>query len=94
MTPRGDFSFVTESMDREWLTHDFQVVEKMPGAWEMLRDHDPDQNFLWETQSLFWDILKESMWWGHSGASMAISLRNMERIAKIGWDAYVTSIST
>ena len=83
----GDFSFVTDSMWREVLTHDYKCIT--PECWEALRKHDITASFMWETHGRIWDLIRKDMWDGHSGSSMALSLREMESIAKNGWDDYV-----
>ena len=83
----GDFSFVNDVMWRESLTHDYKCVT--PEVWNALRNHDETKSFMWETHGPIWDLIRKDMWSGHSGASMAMSLRDLERIAKLGWEAFV-----
>lgn len=85
----GDFSFVKDELFIEALTHDYQCMTD--DDWKQLKSHNPDKSFLWETNGPKWEMIKNKMWNGHSGASMAISLRQMESIAKNGWENYVTS---
>ena len=86
----GDFSFIKTSIEREALTHDYQVIENIGvDAWKALSNHNPSQSFLWDTKGDIWDTICKQMWYGHSGASMALSLRSMEYIAKHGWEDYV-----
>ena len=87
MSTPGDFSFVNDATWRESLTHDYKCLT--PECWTALRNHDETKSFLWETHGHIWDMIRADMWGGHSGASMALSLRDLERIAKFGWDAFV-----
>ncbi len=87
MATPGDFSFIKDEMWRETLTHDYKCIT--PECWEALRNHDETASFLWETHGRIWDSIRSKMYDGHSGASMALSLREMESIAKNGWDDYV-----
>ena len=86
----GDFSFVSDSMEREALTHDYKAIESIGiNAWKALSNHDDNASFMWETHGEIWDTIRKSMWWGHSSASMSLSLRTLEYIAKQGWDKYI-----
>ena len=83
----GDFSFVEDALWRKTLTHDYACLARED--WLALRDHDADDSFILETNGVVWDSIRAKMSDDHSGASMALSLRNLERIAKFGWDAFV-----
>ena len=83
----GDFSFVNDAMWREVLTHDYACVTFT--EWLMLKGHDADNSFMWDTNGPAWDMLRAKLYDGHSGASMACSLRTLECIAKSGWDSFV-----
>ena len=85
----GDFSFIKDECFIEALTHDYNCMTE--DDWKALMNHNPNASFLWDTNGPMWDKIKEKMWDGHSGASMAISLRQMESIAKNGWGKYVNS---
>ena len=87
MSTSGDFSFVNDSMWREALTHDYACMT--PECWTALRDHDESKSFMWDTNGAVWDSIRSKMYDGHSSASMASSLRNLEHIAKYGWDDFV-----
>ena len=84
----GDFSFISDNLHREALTHDYQVIESN-FAWKVLKNHNPDNSFMWHTHGAIWDNIRIKMWNGHSGASMSLSLRTLEIIAKQGWENYV-----
>ena len=83
----GDFSFVTDSVWREALTHDYKCIT--PEGWVALKNHNLKKSFMFETHGEIWDLIRKDMWDGHSGSSMALSLREMESIAKNGWEEYV-----
>ena len=83
----GDFSFMHDDMWRETLAHDYAAVT--PEGWNALKRHNADNSFMFHTNGGIWEEIRAKMYDGHSGASMACSLRVMERIAKIGWDTHV-----
>jgi hypothetical protein len=84
----GDFSFITDPLRREILTYDYACVTQE--GWTALKNHDPKKSFMFETQGEIWDEMRRVMWDGHSGCSMAMSLRELESIAKKGWKKYVS----
>jgi hypothetical protein len=83
----GVFSFVKDDLWRETLEYDYACLT--PEDWTLLRSHNPDDSFMWHTNGSAWDKIRSKMYDGHSGASMACSLRTMEQIAKIGWKRFV-----
>ena len=85
----GDFGFIKDESDREMYTHDFNLINDTYGAWKALYNHDSSKSFMLETNGGIWDYIKSKMWGGHSGASASLCLRNMEFIAKQGWDDFV-----
>ena len=88
MAVAGDFSFMDHYM-KHVLEFDYRAVSNIPGAWEALRAHDPDRSFVFETNGPIWDSIKSNLSNSHSSSSLGISLRNMEYIAKHGWEEYV-----
>jgi hypothetical protein len=84
----GDFSIINDFM-REILQHDYNEINKIPGAWVALKNHNPDHSFMFHTNGGVWTIIQSRLSDSHSGASAGYSLRNMEYIAKHGWEQYV-----
>ena len=86
----GDFSFINDEMMKDALVYDYNIISEMvPGAWNALKNHDSNQSFMFHTNGEIWSKIRSLMWNGHSGASASLCLRNMEYIAKNGWDAFV-----
>ena len=83
----GDFSFVSDKMWRETLTHDYGAIT--PEGWNALKMHDSSRSFMLHTNGGIWADIRSKMYDGHSAASESCSLRTMESIAKSGWDAFV-----
>ena len=73
----GDFSFITDVPTREILTRDYNVVNSTEGAWEALKNHNPEKPFD--------DSLKMKL----SEQQSIQTIETMECIAKDGWNKYV-----
>jgi hypothetical protein len=87
----GDFSFVREPLYRMFLHDAYQAVE-LADAWSALRYESPpaDKGYMFSTSSVT-DTIQNYMRYlnDHSGASYALTMRCMERIAKKGWATFV-----
>jgi len=84
----GDFSIINDSM-RDILQYDYNEINSIPDAWEALKNHNQDSSFMFHTNGGVWTLIHSKMSDAHSGPSAGYSLRNMEYIAKHGWDSYV-----
>lgn len=90
----GDFSALNlPGYDREIMQAGFDAVESVEGGWEYLKNYEPpaNQGFMFslaEGKRKEIDAAIEAKYPGHSGASYGITMRNLQYIAKIGWDAY------
>lgn len=83
--------------DREMIQSGFEAVESVEGGWEFLRSYTPpaDQGFMFSRPTgkrLEIDEAIENRYPGHSGASYGCTMRNLEYIAKNGWDAFAKII--
>ena len=87
MKAPGDFSFIKCDLWRETLTHDYASLTRE--GWHALKHHDSTKSFMLDTNGPIWDSIRAKMYDGHSGASMACSLRTLEQIAKSGWNDFV-----
>ncbi len=86
--PRGDFSFLNHSEFELMFTDAYQAIEKA-GAWETMRS-DPGERGYMFTRSAELDTIKQYMTYdGHSGWSYGWTMRMMQRLARIGWEAFV-----
>ncbi len=90
MVSRGDFSFIQSQNDRAMLEDAFQAVSKAE-AWNLLKDPSvPGKNgFMFSQNPAIEAISAHMKYGGHSGASYAFTMRQMEFIAKNGWEAYL-----
>ena len=86
----GDFTFVENSMWRRALENAYKQTTELD-MWDFFKHANPPEDrgyMFWNESKLdkLRDVLDSD---GHSGASMALCMRNIECIAKHGWEAYV-----
>jgi hypothetical protein len=85
----GDFSFISKEADRMAFEDMWTAISKTEMWNQMATDPGPG-GFAWSKAPHIVAIqaaLVDRV--GHSGASIAAAMREMQRIAKIGWTAYV-----
>ena len=83
--PEGDFWFILCPLNRVVLKHDYQVVNRHK-LWEYLKKKTfEDTDFMAHMRQYGW-------WHGHTGQSLALSLKRLDYIAKYGWDAFVQTM--
>ncbi len=96
---RGNFAAepAIDSHSIEMLDDAFKAVSKTPGGWETLARPDVpgEQGFMFSSysdptvKSVLATIDKNLEYGGHSGSSYGWVMRNMESIAKEGWEALI-----
>ena len=97
---RGDFSFINNKQEEQMLKDAFNAMEQVNGSWDYLSQPNiPEKNtgFTFSTDTFIGKInnlIDRDGSIGHSGATYSWTMRQMEYIAKNGWNAYVTSKST
>lgn len=95
MITRGDFSFILRDSERVMLEDAFQVISTTEGAWEYLARPDiPDPNcgFMFTRDPFLLKLgnqIDRDGKIGHSGSTYGCTMRQMEYIAKHGWDVFV-----
>jgi hypothetical protein len=95
---RGDYSFLPEKLahEKRMLEDAWAAMESVEGSWDYLARPDvpdPDGGFMFSRDSFLakiGDQVDKNGTIGHSGSSYGWTMRQMEYIAKNGWDAYVT----
>ena len=75
--------------EKEMLESAFNAITQLE-AWEFLKNYDPPENrgFMWDDHSTVQQISRKinELYGGHSGASMAWTIRKMQTIAlNDGW---------
>lgn len=94
---RGDFSFLPEKLahEKRMLEDAFAAMNSVEGSWDYLAQPsvpDPDKGFMFSRDPFLSKISEQvdkNGTIGHSGASYGWTMRQMEYIAKNGFDAYV-----
>ena len=95
MNKKGDFSFIKDNLSRRAF-HNLYIAITETNNWDWLSKFEPEtgKGFMFTRHTNLIAIenaLDQSdSANGHSGASWAWALRNMEYIASFGWDDFVT----
>jgi hypothetical protein len=84
----GDFAWMKNKADADMLADMWAAVTKAD-AWDFVRGDPGDGGFMFSGHNKISAIMSHSKV-GHSGASMAITLRAIQAIARDGWDAFVS----
>ena len=90
----GDFSFIKDKHWGKSLKNAYNTIT-INNLWDFFKTECPPNGkgyLYWEHPNINKIGYLLSMD-GHSGASFAICMRNMEYIAKNGWSAYVDHVS-
>ena len=89
----GDFDFIRDESTRELLKSAHRAIS-LCELWDWIRIYEPksDSGFMWsKTPEL--DRINQQLWKDpingyHSGSSYGLIMREMELIAKIGYENY------
>lgn len=92
--PRGDFSFIYDDATRIYLKDAWQAIEKT-NTWDDLKSKDVpgEGGFMFSSHPVIKKIysgMDDSL--GHSGATFGWTMRQMEYIAKDGWETWVEEV--
>jgi RES domain-containing protein len=85
----GDFSFIQDPMTRT-AYEDMYAAITAANAWDEMKEDPGPSGFMWSTAPYVRRIhqaLNDRV--GHSGTSMAFTMRAMQQLARIGWSAFV-----
>jgi len=89
----GDFNFIKDESTKEFLKSAHAAIT-LCELWDWMRTYQPPHNtgFMW-TKTPELDRLNQQMWKdpinsNHSGSSYGAIMREMEYIAKNGYDTY------
>jgi hypothetical protein len=88
----GDFSF--HEKYAQCFADTYKAVSECK-AWDFLENYEPTNGFIWSDHPTVILIGEECerLGVGHSGASFGVVMRDMQLIAKRGWDGYLNKIS-
>jgi hypothetical protein len=85
----GDFSFEHDEQTR-LAFEDMWIAITTTETWSAMVQDPGEGGFCWSRSPHIVAIhtaLNDRV--GHSGASLALTMRTMQRLARIGWDAFV-----
>jgi len=85
---RGDFSFA-DNYEREMLADAYQAIS-VTESWDVMKADPGPGGFMFSANEYMKPINAALKYDGHSGASYAWTMRQMQFIAKNGWDDYVS----
>ena len=84
MSTPGVFDFIKDPDQREILEYDYKVVTDN-NLWPVLKSYNP------ENSHMFLSKISDYEWWGgHSGTTWGLCMRDLEYIAKNGWESYAS----
>jgi hypothetical protein len=86
----GDFSFVEDSMTREMFDDAYNAIDAVWGGWEFMERDPGEGGFMYSSDPYSAAIQKNMKYDGHSGASYGWTMRVMQKIARVGWERFVT----
>lgn len=87
----GDFSFINDSHSKQMLEDGYKTITDLD-LWNWIANYTPEEGkgFMFSSHDNITKI-GNAMKTGHSGASYGWTMRNMESIAKNGWDKFVNT---
>ena len=85
----GDFSFINDKHSAQMLEDGYNTITELD-LWNWLSTYTPEEGkgFMFSNHENI-NKIGNAMKTGHSGASFGWTMRNMEAIAKDGWENYV-----
>ena len=87
----GEFDFIKDELTKKFLISAHRAIS-MCELWNWLRIYEPPSGFMFSSTSELEEIkntiFKDPINNNHSGASYAFIMRDMEYIAKHGYDNY------
>ena len=85
----GDFTFLRpEWNEREMLSDAYKAVN-ISEAWDAMKQEPSGGGFMYSDDAWIKRINSHMKYDGHSGASYGWTMRQIQFIARNGWDAYV-----
>lgn len=86
---RGDFSFIEDNETRTMLEDAYKAIDSTWAGWEFVERDPGEGGFMFSTSLIAVGIQEKMKYDGHSGASYGWTMRKMQRLARIGWEAFV-----
>jgi hypothetical protein len=85
----GDFSFINDQHSKQMLEDGYNTISNLE-LWDWMKTFVPEEGkgFMFSNHENITKI-GNAMKTGHSGSSFGWTMRNLEAIAKDGWNEYV-----
>ena len=88
----GDFSMIEQDHSREMLTDAYIAVTEA-NAWEIVAKDPGEGGFMYsESASKNLKEVTRRIKYAHSGSSYGWTMRQMQYIAKYGWENYISTL--
>ena len=87
-TPAGNFSFIKDGMWRVMCEEMYAAITAAD-AWTAMKAEPGDGGFMFSGAPVVARVsahLNDTV--GHSGSSFGITMRTMQRLARVGWDTW------
>jgi hypothetical protein len=84
----GDFSFVKDKETQIMFADAYQAIEAAE-AWDYMKTDPGDGGYMFSQSDMLSKINSKMTYNGHSGSSYGWTMRMMQRLARIGWEAFV-----
>jgi hypothetical protein len=84
----GDFSFVENKLHR-YMLHDTYTALDTTKLWDFIKDVPINSPDYLEKNPEILELFLTMKYKAHSIDTFGVVLRNMRKIAEVGWDAYV-----
>ena len=90
-----DFSFMEDIYARNMIQDALQAVIRVPGGMDEMKKDPGSRGFMFSTASdirkrIDEELSKTETGGLHSGASYGWTMRQVQSIARLGWDSYVS----
>ena len=83
----GDFSFINDVSTRSMLDDAYKAVT-LTESWNFMAEDPGSGGFMYSRDPRYTPIGKALKYDGHSGTSYGWTMRQIQMIANIGWEAY------
>ena len=67
----------------------YKAIDSVWAGWDFVAADPGEGGFMFSSDPMSHAIQKGMKYEGHSGASYGITMRKMQRLARIGWEAFV-----
>lgn len=87
-TAPGDFTFLADKETQIMLADAYQAIDAAEG-WDYMKTDPGENGYMFTRSDMLTKISSKMTYNGHSGSSYGWTMRMMQRLARIGWEAFV-----